>query len=89
MRTTVLSYGLGADSTAILLKFPRPGRDVPRRPVGPPGNTSPVSGIARYWTILRSLFGEPVPGLVTTPEVAPFTRAVATCAGVAEVCPAR
>lgn len=34
-------------------------------------------------------FGEPLPGLVTTPVVAPPVRAVATCAGVAEVWPAR
>jgi hypothetical protein len=47
------------------------------------------SELAHYGTIFRSLFGESVPALVTTPEVAPFTRAVATCAGVAEVWPAR
>lgn len=43
----------------------------------------------RYGTSFRSLFGEPLPGLVTTPLVAPFTRAVATWAGVAEVWLAR
>ena len=42
-----------------------------------------------YGTSFSSLFGEPVPGLVTTPEVAPFTRAVATWAGVEEVWPER
>ncbi len=45
--------------------------------------------LTRYGTIFRSLFGEPVPALVTTPGVAPFTRAVATWVGVAEVWPAR
>ena len=42
-----------------------------------------------YGTSFSSLFGEPVPALVTTPEVAPFTRAVATWAGVDEVWPER
>lgn len=42
-----------------------------------------------HGTIFSSRFGEPVPGLVTLPVVAPFTSAVATCAGVAEVWPAR
>ncbi len=38
-----------------------------------------------YGTSLRSLLGEPLPGLVTALDVAPFTSAVATWAGVAEV----
>lgn len=42
-----------------------------------------------YGTIFRSLFGEPVPGLVTTPDVAPPTRALDTVAGEADGCPAR
>lgn len=63
---------------------------VPRRRKGPPGNgRSGGAGRACYGTSFRSLLGEPVPALVTTPEVAPFTRAEATVAGVAEVCPAR
>lgn len=48
-----------------------------------------ATGRRPYGTIFRSLFGEPLPGPVTLPEVAPFTRAVATWAGVAEVWPAR
>lgn len=47
------------------------------------------SELGRYGTSFRSLFGEPVPGLVTTLEVAPATRAAETCAGVAEVWLAR
>ncbi|AYC42429.1 hypothetical protein DWG14_06724 [Streptomyces griseorubiginosus] len=38
-----------------------------------------------YGTSFRSLLGEPLPGLVTALDVAPFTSAVATWAGVAEV----
>lgn len=42
-----------------------------------------------YGTSFRSLFGEPLPTLVSTPDVAPATSAEATWAGVAEVWPAR
>ncbi len=42
-----------------------------------------------YGTMRSSLLGEPLPGLVTLPGVAPFTRAVATWAGVALVWLAR
>ncbi|OAH15877.1 hypothetical protein STSP_07430 [Streptomyces jeddahensis] len=57
-----------------------------------PGNRGNSLAHERSWdygTILSSLFGEPLPGLVTTPVVAPFTRAEATAEGVAEVWPAR
>lgn len=42
-----------------------------------------------YGTSRSRRFGEPLPGLVTTPAVAPLVSAVATWAGVAEVWPAR
>ncbi len=66
----------------------------PRAAVGArvfPGGRACLRGTGGPWgrepygTIFRSLFGEPLPGLVTLPEVAPFTRAEATWAGVAEV----
>ncbi len=41
--------------------------------------------VSRHGTIFSRRFGEAVPGLVTLPVVALFTRAVATCAGVADV----
>jgi len=63
--------------------------DVPRRRLLPPGNNDSAGADGPYGTIFSSLFGEPVPALVTTFEVAPFTRAVATWAGVDEVWPAR
>ncbi|CAM5626315.1 putative protein OS=Streptomyces griseorubiginosus OX=67304 GN=DWG14_06724 PE=4 SV=1 [Streptomyces griseorubiginosus] len=49
------------------------------------GNFRPYGDFRRYGTSLRSLLGEPLPGLVTALDVAPFTSAVATWAGVAEV----
>ena len=67
----------------------RPQTRVPRRRRLPPGNGRSGTAVRCYGTSLSSLFGEPVPALVTTFEVAPFTRAVATAAGVAEVWLAR
>lgn len=63
--------------------------NVPQRRLLPPGNIHSDEADGPYGTIFSSLLGEPVPALVTTFEVAPFTRAVATWAGVDEVWPAR
>src|SRR5688572_20965159 len=54
---------------------------VAEQPGGGGGGVVPV-------VVNSSRFGEPVPGLPTTPVVAPVTSAFATCAGVRPVLPA-
>lgn len=53
------------------------------------GGRRAADGPGGYGTIFRSLFGEPLPAPVTTPDVAPATSAPETAAGEADGCPAR